>query len=78
MAHAYGTPVIATKVGSMASQIRHGVDGILCEPDDIAALQKAIESFYQPGTPEKLRQNVPTVPTEEEWRRYVEAIISGL
>jgi glycosyltransferase involved in cell wall biosynthesis len=77
MAHAYGTPVIATKVGSMASQIRHGVDGILCEPDNIEALQKALESFYQPGTPEKLRQNVPAISADNDWNRYVLAVTRG-
>lgn len=74
MAHAYGKPVIATKVGSLHMQVNDDVDGLLCEPDDAEALAKAIRHFYEPGVAEKLRANVPEVPTEAEWQQYVQAV----
>ncbi|HYH36055.1 MAG TPA: glycosyltransferase, partial [Candidatus Saccharimonadales bacterium] len=77
MANLYGTPVIATKVGSHATQIRHDIDGLLCEPDNAASLTEAIRNFYTPGTPEKLRRNVPEVLADREWRQYVGAVTTA-
>lgn len=76
MAHAYGTPVIACDVGSLGSQIRDGVDGLLCPPDDPKALATVIKRFYEPGVAEKLRKNVPQVPVEAEWQQYVQTVTS--
>lgn len=77
MAFAYGTPVISTKVGSLSEQVRDGKDGILCEPDSVEWLAQAIKSFYEPGTPEKLRKNVPAISADNDWNRYVLAITRG-
>ena len=74
MSHAYGTPVIATKVGSLHLQVKDGVDGLLCEPDNVESLAKAIKHFYEPGVAEKLRRNVPEIPVDAEWRQYVQAV----
>ncbi len=74
MANAYGAPVIATNVGSVGTQIKDGIDGLLCEPDNPESLAKAIKHFYEPGVAEKLQENVPEVPTEAEWQRYVQAV----
>ena len=44
LSFAYGRPVIATSVGGLPAAVRHGQDGLLCEPDDPAALARAIET----------------------------------
>ena len=41
----YGTPVIATRVGGLPAAVRHGEDGLLCEPGDPAAIARAIEEL---------------------------------
>ena len=76
LAYAHGIPVIATKVGSMAEQVRDGVDGILCKPDDVADLTRALKEFYKPGTAGKLRKNLPKVGGKEEWKAYVAGLLA--
>lgn len=76
LAYAHGVPVIATKVGSMAKQVHDGVDGLLCKPDDVASLAKAIKKFYEPGVAEKLRKGIPKVSGDKEWTAYVEGLLS--
>lgn len=58
MAHEHGLPVIATDVGGFAGQIRDGVDGLICQPDDVASLAAALRRFYEPGEPERLRSEI--------------------
>jgi glycosyltransferase involved in cell wall biosynthesis len=73
--HAYGVPVIATTAGSMAEQIRPNVDGLLCQPDDVASLAGAIGKFYEPGVAAKLQSGIPTVATETGWQTYLTALL---
>ncbi|MCX9190238.1 glycosyl transferase [Carbonactinospora thermoautotrophica] len=73
LAFAHGVPVVATRVGSMPGQVRDGVDGILCEPGDVAALVAALRRFYEPGVAEKLRAGVRPPDTAGAWARYVQA-----
>ncbi|MFD0851275.1 glycosyltransferase, partial [Actinomadura adrarensis] len=42
MAHEYGLPVIATRVGGFPDQVRDGVDGLICEPGDVGSLTDAL------------------------------------
>lgn len=74
LAHAYGTPVIATTVGSLAAQVREGIDGLLCKPGDADSLADAIKRFYGPGVAERLRHGVPKPRTAEAWQAYVQAV----
>lgn len=76
LAHAHGIPVIATKVGSMAKQVRNDIDGLLCKPDDVDDLAKAINHFYEKGVAAKLQKNIPTIPTEPIWEEYIEALLA--
>jgi glycosyltransferase involved in cell wall biosynthesis len=43
---AVGTPVIATRTGGVAEVVRDGENGLIVEPDDVAALTAAIERFF--------------------------------
>ncbi|HVW23535.1 MAG TPA: glycosyltransferase family 4 protein [Candidatus Saccharimonadales bacterium] len=76
LAFAHGLPVIATAVGSMPSQVRQGVDGLICEPENPDQLAKAIEEFYLPGVANHLASNVPKVSSEKDWDNYVATLTS--
>lgn len=78
LAHAHGLPVIATKVGSMASQVRHGIDGLLCTPDDVVSLAKAIKHFYEPGVAAQLQKGIPPFSEDAQWRAYTASLLSGI
>jgi glycosyltransferase involved in cell wall biosynthesis len=74
----FGVPVIATRVGTMGSDVRDGVDGLLAEPDDVESLAAAYETFYKPDTPAQLRSAVRRVDQGKYWRDYVELITQGV
>lgn len=76
LAHEHGAPVVATRAGTLPDHVRDGVDGLLCEPDDEADLARALEEFYTPGTPERLRSGVRPVDPEPHWRSYTERLLS--
>ena len=46
LALTFGTPIIATDVGSFSDYIIDGENGILCEPNKVNALAEAIKKFY--------------------------------
>jgi glycosyltransferase involved in cell wall biosynthesis len=74
LAHAHGVPVIATRVGTLPDQVRDGVDGLLCRPDDPADLARAIADCYAPGRLDALRAGVRPVDTDASWDRYLAAL----
>ncbi|POM26953.1 D-inositol 3-phosphate glycosyltransferase [Actinomadura rubteroloni] len=74
MAHEHGVPVIATRVGGFPGQVRDGVDGLLCEPDDVPSLTAALTRFYAPGEPERLRAGIERLDDGPLWNAYVEAL----
>ena len=76
LAHAYGTPVIATTAGSLGAQVHDGIDGLLCEPSDAASLAKAIRRFYEPGIALKLRAGIPALTAEEDWHTYIQTVVN--
>jgi glycosyltransferase involved in cell wall biosynthesis len=78
LAHAMGVPVIATRAGTLGSQVNDGVDGVLAEPDDVDDLTAALLRFYAPGTPQRLRAGVPVVDTDSSWNGYVDALSAAL
>lgn len=74
IAHQFGVPVIATRAGAIADAVVDGVNGLLCSPGDVADLARAINTLYQPGMLERLRQAVQPPPTAEAWDAYVAAV----
>lgn len=78
LAHSMGVPVIATRAGTLGSQVNDGIDGVLAEPDDVDDLTAALKRFYTPGTPQKLRAGVPVVDTESSWNGYIEVLTAAL
>jgi glycosyltransferase involved in cell wall biosynthesis len=77
MAHAYGTPVIATSAGTLASQVRDGVDGLVCKPDDVDDLHKVIKAFYADDLGLQLRRQVSPVSSEHDWQNYTQGVIES-
>ncbi|MEK7594931.1 MAG: glycosyltransferase [Patescibacteria group bacterium] len=75
LAHAHGIPVIATSVGSLSKQVNDGVDGLLCEPDDVQSLTKAIKRFYSSDTAQRLRQGIPALQTDKTWQAYIDILL---
>jgi glycosyltransferase involved in cell wall biosynthesis len=74
LAHAYGLPVLATRVGSFPEQVRDGSDGLLVPPGDVDALVAALRRLTDPGTLAGLRAGVPPVDLDTPWRDYLAAL----
>ncbi|AWS40852.1 glycosyltransferase family 4 protein [Streptosporangium sp. 'caverna'] len=74
--HEHGVPVIATRVGTLGDHVTDGVDGLLVEPGSVEALRAALDGFYRPGEPERLRAGVKAVDPEPYWASYIEALVS--
>ncbi|MCW2904160.1 MAG: glycosyl transferase group 1 [Streptosporangiaceae bacterium] len=76
MAYEHGVPVIATRIGGFGEQVRDGVDGLVCEPDDVGSLTGAIERFYARGEPARLRAGVRPVDHGPRWAAYVDELLA--
>ncbi|TNY35578.1 glycosyltransferase family 4 protein [Thermomonospora catenispora] len=77
MAHEHGVPVIATRVGCFPDQVTDGVDGLLCEPDDVDSLAEALRRFYAPGEPQRLRAGVRPVDDAPLWDAYLKRLLAA-
>ena len=59
-AFAAGAAVVAADHGALAERVRHGVDGLLFPPGDVAALRRALQRLIEePGLLARLRANAP-------------------
>jgi D-inositol-3-phosphate glycosyltransferase len=74
IAFSRGVPVLATSVGDLPTQIRDGVDGLLCAPGDPDSLAEAIDELYAEGTLTGLRRNVRAPDVDREWEEYLNAL----
>jgi glycosyltransferase involved in cell wall biosynthesis/ubiquinone/menaquinone biosynthesis C-methylase UbiE len=72
----FGVPVIATRAGVLAEHVREGVDGVLADPDDVDSLADALNRFYSPGVPEKMRADVIPINRGPLWARSLEVLLS--
>jgi glycosyltransferase involved in cell wall biosynthesis/SAM-dependent methyltransferase len=73
LAFAHGLPVVATRVGTFPAQVRDGVDGVLVEPGDVAALAAGVLRLADGGL-ERLRAGVRPPDLEAPWDRYLGAV----
>ncbi|WP_175921547.1 glycosyltransferase family 4 protein [Burkholderia latens] len=70
----YGVPVVATRVGGLAELVDDGVTGYLVEPDDAAALARAMHAIA--GDP-ALRERMGQAARERAQRLYgAEAVVA--
>ena len=70
----FGIPVVASRAGAVAAAIEDGVNGILCNPGDVADLTRAISQLYEPGVLDRLRLGVRAPDTAPAWHQYVAAV----
>lgn len=75
LAFSYGRPVVATTVGTLPELVRDRVDGLLCPPDDVAALATTLRELYEPGVWKRLRAGVAPVDSRAPWQAYVDALV---
>jgi glycosyltransferase involved in cell wall biosynthesis len=55
---AVGTPVIATRTGGVGEVVQDGANGLVVEPNDLAALTAAVRRYFEEdGLAERLRAN---------------------
>lgn len=77
LAFAHERPVIATRVGTVEQDVRDGIDGVLCAPDNVESLVYALRRFYTEGEPGRLRLGVRPVDTGPGWRAYCAAVLTA-
>lgn len=75
LAFSYGRPVVATTAGTLPGLVRDGVDGLLCSPDDVAALAATLRRLYEPGVWRHLVDGVAAVDEDAPWKAYIEALV---
>jgi len=75
LGHAHGLPVIVSRTGALAEQVRPGVDGIVVPPGDRAALVEALREVGRPEGLAALRGGVPAVDLDGPWRHYLETLL---
>lgn len=74
LAHHHGLAVLATDVGTFASQVRDGVDGLVVPALDHDALVGALRRLADPVFVSRLAAAVPPVDLHGPWASYVGAI----
>jgi glycosyltransferase involved in cell wall biosynthesis len=78
LAYRYGLPVVATRVGGMAANVRDGVDGLLARPGDPVSLAAALRRLYEPGVLAALRAAVVPPDVDATWERYLDVVIAAI
>ena len=73
IAYHFDVPMIATRVGGLPEIVRDDVTGFLCDPDP-ESIAAAIERFYPPGTPARLRANFPAEKARFGWPAAADAL----
>jgi glycosyltransferase involved in cell wall biosynthesis len=77
LAFAHERPVIATRVGTVEQDVRDGVDGVLCAPDDVKSLAEALRRFYAEDEPRRLRAGVRAPDAGPGWKAYCAAVLTA-
>jgi glycosyltransferase involved in cell wall biosynthesis len=76
LAHRFGTPVLVSDAGTLALDVRDGVDGLVVPADDVDALAAALERLTQPGALERLRAGVDPHGSDRMWEAYTDTVAS--
>jgi glycosyltransferase involved in cell wall biosynthesis len=73
-AFAMNKPVIAANIGSLGEMVEPGRSGLLCKPNDSAALAQAIRDFYSGEGPKRFADGVEKAKAQFSWDGIVRAI----
>lgn len=76
LAFEHGLPVVVTEAGTLADQVRDGVDGVVCAPDDEDDLLRALVRISAPGEAARLRSGVRAADPGHYWKEYLDALLS--
>ncbi|PZE84980.1 glycosyltransferase family 4 protein [Curtobacterium sp. MCBD17_032] len=74
LAHRFGTPVLATDAGTLALDVRDGVDGLVVPADDVDALTEALRRLVRPGELARLRSGVDQHASDRMWTAYTDTV----
>lgn len=74
LAFGAGIPVVASRVGGIADQVEHGVDGLLVPPDDPEALASALIEATAPATLDELSRHARAEDTIRTWDGLVDDV----
>ena len=74
LAHSFGAPVIVTDIPALAANVREGVDGLICKPDDADSLATAINNLYADDNALKLFKGVKGIDRTKEWQDYAKTV----
>jgi glycosyltransferase involved in cell wall biosynthesis len=72
VAYALGVPVITTDVGGLAETVRPGVTGLVCPPEDPAALADSVARYFEQGLGPGMREGVRRLQAEHSWDTLAE------
>jgi glycosyltransferase involved in cell wall biosynthesis len=78
LARAFGLPVVATRVGALAVDVRDDVDGILCDPGDVEALATAVRRALEPERWASMATAARTRAAQDPagaWAPYLTAVL---
>ena len=76
-AFAAGVPVVTSRLGPMADRVRHEVDGLLVEPNDVRSLRHALQRLcHSPELLGKLRSGIGPVKTFDDFALEIETLPS--
>jgi glycosyltransferase involved in cell wall biosynthesis len=76
LAQRHGLPVVATRVGNFPDGIADGIDGLMCAPDDVEDLTRALRELYAPGRLAALRAAAPVPDDEQVWKTYLATLLT--
>lgn len=74
LARRHGLPVLASDIGTFPDQVRHGRDGLLVPPGDVAAVASALRRLADRSYAAALRTSVRPLDESGPWATYVGAL----
>jgi glycosyltransferase involved in cell wall biosynthesis len=76
VALSFEVPSIATNVGGLAEVVKNGVNGMVVEPDNPAALSLAINDYFVGNKVELFRENLKKEKEQYSWSGFVHQLES--
>lgn len=73
-----GTPVIASRKGGNLEVVRHDVNGLLAQWDDVPALEAATQTAFSPGKRDELAANAHVGMERFDHERMVQQTVDAL
>lgn len=67
----FGLPVVASDAGTLARDVRDGIDGLIVPAGDVPALRDALSKLSDKAELAKLAAGVDRGASDAQWRRYV-------